>query len=303
MSRTNSPDPAPFANSLTASPRSLHSTTSSTRARMQGRQLFVEDSEPTNISSETVHIMMPELSRRPSEDQRLGYDGDEELKDASDWQPRHGDDNLTDWTLKTRPPKLTLADNEPIKNVRLSTGSAESHPPPSSPSSPDPPKPAIVPSLSLLFSFNTRSTNLCIVLPGVVFSVASGLVPPYMTDLIGKAFAAFTTYTVNTVDPALSSDALASARSTLLHSMRGYTIQFAVLAALTFVFGTVATALWVIHGERVARSLRMEVYRGVAKRDLAWFDLGMGAEEGMGADDDEAQSGAGAGGLMGRFTK
>ncbi|BGP18098.1 hypothetical protein JCM10213_004752 [Rhodosporidiobolus nylandii] len=166
------------------------------------------------------------------------------------------------------------------------------------------PTSSIQPSLSLLFSLSTRRTKLTIVLPAVLLGLANGLVPPYMTIIFGDALQAFTDFSTATSLPPseLSSEALSAARKALLHAEQTNAIKFVCLAAAVFVLNAGATALWVIHGERVARDLRTHVYEGLSRRGMEWFDKGMGGNEADGGEG-EGEGGDGAAGLMGRFTK
>lgn len=214
--------------------------------------------------------------------------------------------------IKSRPPKLDLSQSNsagdvPLSTLRFSTTSSSSaaSETPSTPAGPTKKKPTIRPTLGLVFSLSPPKTRWAILGPAILLSIVCGLFPPYMTELIGKSFQAFTDYTLAVSALDLTPDQRSAAQSALLHSIRNSAIQFLVLAALTFVLATGMVWMWVLNGERVVRTLRIELFKGIGGRDLAWFDLGMGAEEGAGEglEGDEAESGQGAGGLMGRFTK
>lgn len=167
---------------------------------------------------------------------------------------------------------------------------------------------AIQPSISLLFSLTSRSSTLFVVLPAVLMSIISGLIPPYMTELIGVAFGAFTQYAIVT-STAISDSDLAAARSTLLASTKNSSLQFVALAVMILITSTASVGLWVLNGERVVKALRTEVFLGIGAREMAWFDLGMGAgsnkeaEEGEGEREGDSAGGQGAGGLLGRFAR
>lgn len=161
--------------------------------------------------------------------------------------------------------------------------------------------PAIRPSFRTLFSLTSRSTLWTVVVPGTAFAVGSGLVPPYMTMILGDALQAFTDYGLVIGSDGVSADVLKGARSTLVHDVRLHAVKFAVLAAVVLVTSTANIALWVIHGERVARELRTYVYRGVTAKGLDWYETGMGGDPDGGQD--SATSSVDAAGLTGRFSK
>lgn len=125
-----------------------------------------------------------------------------------------------------------------------------------------------------------------------------------MTELVGTAFGSFTNYAVVLAE-APSADILKAAESTLLSETRLVAIKFACLALVTLLSTGFSLSLWIVHGERVARDLRLEIFKGIGSREMAWFDLGMGADKrGEEEDAEEGEiAGEGAGGLMGRFSK
>lgn len=275
--------------------------------RMQPRQLFPEEHhDPRAASSETLNIMaaQPVLGARGDGRQ------DEQVyeEDKGDWSAAVAKADAEAEAAVHRPPKLDLSQSVPLSNLRFSTTSSSETPPtPSSlpPPKDEPKKQTIRPTLGLIFSLSPRATRVTVLLPATLLSVVCGLFPPYMTELVGRAFGAFTTYTMVTANPTLAPEQLSQAQSALMGSVKNAAIQFVVLAGFTFFLSTAMVYLWVINGERAVRTLRMEVFKGIGGRDLAWFDLGMGVKEGAGEGEegDEKQSGQGAGGLMGRFTK
>ncbi|GAA5867089.1 hypothetical protein JCM1840_001479 [Sporobolomyces johnsonii] len=275
------------------SPRAVHS--------MQPRQLFV-DEPPVNASNETLHIMSLPRRREASGDM-VDADGKEQLANYDDVDEL--EDPLGVAAVKPaypRPPMLNLAsDAAMLPNLRYSTTSAtlSTSPTTSSTSTPNKPPP-IQPSVRLLFSLTSRSTFYCVVLPALILSIVAGLIPPYMTQVLGGALQAFTDYTTEMAQADLTAADVKAIRAALLVSVRKETIKFVVLAAVVLVVTTSNVALWVVHGERVARALRLKAYAGLSEKGLDWFDKGMGGAIGEG----EAEaSGDSAAGLMGRFTK
>jgi ATP-binding cassette subfamily B (MDR/TAP) protein 1 len=137
----------------------------------------------------------------------------------------------------------------------------------------------------------------------MLFSILSGLIPPYMTELIGKTFQAFINYSlIAATSP--SSDELSIAKAALLQSTKISSLKFLGLGIGILITSTVSLGLWALNGENVAKALRREVFMGISSRGLAWFDLGMGSETTEGEEEgDESEGGQGAGGLMGRFAR
>lgn len=166
-----------------------------------------------------------------------------------------------------------------------------------------PRKAVIQPSLALLFSLTPKSTKISIVLPGVIFAIICGLIPPYMTEILGSAFGAFTTYTIATANPNISPEALDAAKAALLRSARFVSFRFLGLAALIMVTTGISVTLWVLNGEQTVKLLRQKVFAGVGARDMEWYDLGMGTQSTEGDDGEASDAAQGAGGLMGRFSR
>jgi len=121
-----------------------------------------------------------------------------------------------------------------------------------------------------------------------------------MTQVLGDTLQHFTDYSIATANPELDRALLSAARSTLLNKVRLETVKFAALGAGVLLISTANQTLWVIHGERVARALRLKFYNGLHGKGLDWFDKGMGGQKGEGENE---SSGDSAAGLMGRFTK
>lgn len=261
---------------------------------MQPRKLFPDEQSPLDRHEEASSISM---SRETSDQDKEGREG----------TTRPG---ATRRETFTRPPALTFASGQAmLPNLRYSsTSSIVSQPSPSSPTlsststhREEPPvEPPIKPSLSLLFSLTTRPTLISIVLPAFALSIIGGLIPPYMTQVLGETLQHFTDYTIITSNPEISSPILSSARSTLLNKVRIESVKFASLGAGVLLISTANQALWVIHGERVARCLRLKVFDGLNRKGLDWFDKGMGGQKGEGETEATGDSAAG---LMGRFTK
>lgn len=279
-------------------------------------------SSPPAQSSETLHIIA-------SPDQESHYDAYEHEERVQDDYEEESKDDFKQWAGAgygdelggtsrvtygggmSKPPHLDLSNSsQPVSNVRFSTTStvlglpaSPSSPSPPSPPSTEPKKHLIQPTVSLLFSLTPRNSQLVILLPAIFLAIVCGLIPPYMTELLGQAFQAFTTYSLETASPTLTTDELSAARAKLLSSAKNSSIQFSILAGLVLACASICVSLWVINGERTITALRLEVFKGVGGRSMEWFDLGMGAEDNEGEEEGEGGAGQGAGGLMGRFTK
>ncbi|RPB05319.1 P-loop containing nucleoside triphosphate hydrolase protein [Choiromyces venosus 120613-1] len=119
-------------------------------------------------------------------------------------------------------------------------------------------------SWSSLFGF-TLKWHFVVLLPALLFSVASGLVIPLMSLLMGRIFGSFSEY---------SSDKISSEE--LLVSVSRYTNYLLFLGvAAWFVSGSFFTS-WLVFGELQARIAREELFEGVAGKDMEWFDTRKG---------------------------
>ncbi|GAA5960635.1 hypothetical protein JCM3765_005883 [Sporobolomyces pararoseus] len=265
---------------------------------MQPRKLFAEEQSPLSVDGRTgaTDLDSGSMSRTPSEERIEVRPGAIKRQTFS------------------RPPALTFAsDQAMLPNLRYSTTSSTTSL--ATPSSPTPSsstststnreeskksEPLLKPSLSLLFSLTTRSTFLTLVIPAIALSIGGGLIPPYMTQVLGDTLQHFTDYSIQTANPEIDRSILSAARSTLVNKVRLEAVKFAALGAGVLLVSTANQTLWVIHGERVAKALRLKFYNGLHGKGLDWFDKGMGGQKGEGENE---SSGDSAAGLMGRFTK
>lgn len=122
-----------------------------------------------------------------------------------------------------------------------------------------------------------------------------------MTFVLGDAFNAFARY-----QRAIGTGSRSAAGDALKSDMITVGIKLIVLGVMAVVFTTVALALWVWHGERVAKRVRTAVYNGLSKKPLAWFDLGMGKRNtnaGPAEEEEDLEENESSGGLMGRFAR
>lgn len=157
---------------------------------------------------------------------------------------------------------------------------------------PQPPSEPYVPpqpSFRLLLSLTARS-DAVILVPAILAAACAAAMPPLMTIVVGQAFDTFAHFP-STLNPPQE------ARSDLLHGIGLVAVYLAAIAAGTFFFSGALSALWITFGERTVMRLRRLVYTAVASREMEWFDLGAGADQG------EGEESVGAGGLMAKFAR
>ncbi|KAE8538153.1 hypothetical protein D1P53_006220 [Cryptococcus gattii VGV] len=154
----------------------------------------------------------------------------------------------------------------------------------------------IKPRFRRLFVFTTARDYILLLFPAVVLSILSALIQPYMSIVIGNAFAIFAAYPLNT---SLATDA---DRAALRGGVANTSIQLAVTGVLALLFNYLKGVMWTRYGETVADRLRSKVYHGVQGKPMEWYDMGMGMreeEQGEGKENDAV----GAGGLMSKFNR
>ncbi|GAA5907604.1 hypothetical protein JCM8208_000015 [Rhodotorula glutinis] len=309
-SRVASPRASPYLQPSPPRSSSLHG-----RSPRLGQSSFDASLDPSNPPSYTAspRVLFPEPTASPlhpaasAETLHIVAADAPSSKEPVQWQLGAGDGGgLEPQGGRRRPPTLDLAGSTaPLAHLRYSTASAgsASGSDASNPSAPSAAAasgaasnkpPSIRPSFRLLFSLTTRRTLWCTIVPALVCGIVSGLVPPYMTQMLGDAMQAFTDYALAVGVPGAD---VSAANSTLMHAMRDTSVKLTVAAAIVFVTSTTGLSLWVVHGERVAHALRLKVYGGITSKGIAWFDRGMGGAA------DGSEDKADAAGLMGRFTK
>ncbi|KIR76978.1 ATP-binding cassette, subfamily B (MDR/TAP), member 1 [Cryptococcus gattii EJB2] len=154
----------------------------------------------------------------------------------------------------------------------------------------------IRPRFRRLFVFTTARDYMSLLFPAVVLSILSALIQPYMSIVIGNAFAIFAAYPLNT---SLATDA---DRAALRGGVANTSIQLTVAGVLALLFNYMKGVMWTRYGETVADRLRSKVYLGVQGKPMEWYDMGMGMreeEQGEGKENDAV----GAGGLMSKFNR
>ncbi|KAF8172694.1 P-loop containing nucleoside triphosphate hydrolase protein [Pholiota molesta] len=125
------------------------------------------------------------------------------------------------------------------------------------------------PSIRLLFSLLPRRHALLLLTPAIITSVIAGGIAPFMTLVVGQA--------------------------ALLSGVGRAALMLVGLAVGSFALGSTTSALWIWVGETNVLAVRKRVYEEVTGKEMAWFDLKMGAGE--------SEEGVGAGGLMAKFSR
>ncbi|EGG03843.1 uncharacterized protein MELLADRAFT_49384 [Melampsora larici-populina 98AG31] len=126
------------------------------------------------------------------------------------------------------------------------------------------------PALGLILSFTTKFDYFLLLIPGVISSIISGLLPSYMTILLGEAFEAFTLYTLSSGE--LDSS---SAKHTLRSSIGSVSLRLLLIGVGSCLLSLLNHALWSIYAARVCEQLQTALYNSLSSRPLSWFDNGM----------------------------
>jgi ATP-binding cassette subfamily B (MDR/TAP) protein 1 len=134
-------------------------------------------------------------------------------------------------------------------------------------------------------------------LPGIILAIAGALVQPYMSIIIGDAFAVFSNY------PLQVSQASPEQNAALAAGVKLSSIKLTVAGLVAMFLNYVKGALWIRHGEGVVSRLREAVFIGVQGKEMEWFDLGMGINPDEKDEEGKNAEAIGAGGLMAKFTK
>ncbi|OAV90421.1 hypothetical protein PTTG_07595 [Puccinia triticina 1-1 BBBD Race 1] len=168
-------------------------------------------------------------------------------------------------------------------------------------------------SLIIIFSFTSKLDYVLLVLPAFLLSVLSGLLPAYMTILVGQAFQLFADYTIATTGAPDSPAIIAQAKDTLRQKIGEVAIKLVCLGGATFLLSLVTHTLWAINGSKICEKIQAAVYDSVSQRELGWFENGMktryqfSGEESANKDscptDDRSATSQSPAGLMARFAR
>jgi hypothetical protein len=111
-----------------------------------------------------------------------------------------------------------------------------------------------------LFRFYDHS-DLVILVPALVTSIASGFQIPAFTVLLGKLFSSFSDFS----NGALTGDEL-QRQATL------FVIGICIVGAAAWALGWSNMSLWLAFGEGVAKKARHAVLKGLMEKDMTWYD-------------------------------
>ncbi|WFD34945.1 ABC-type xenobiotic transporter [Malassezia cuniculi] len=140
------------------------------------------------------------------------------------------------------------------------------------------------PNLASLFNWVSRR-DIWLLVVAIIAIFAAGCIPIVMTRVLGSAFAAFVQY--NRSDP--------HANSELRRKVRDDSLILIGIAFGTVLFHFIATLSFRTVAERSVRRLRRLAFASLVKKEISWYDLGMG----ISADGKDV----GAGGLLAIFNR
>ncbi|KAH9458339.1 hypothetical protein Pst134EB_010646 [Puccinia striiformis f. sp. tritici] len=140
---------------------------------------------------------------------------------------------------------------------------------------PNPRRVGLLKSLIIIFSFTSKLDYVLLVLPAFLLSVLSGLLPAYMTILVGQAFQLFADYTIATIAATGSDSLIEQAKDTLRHEIGEVAIKLVCLGLATFLLSLITHTLWAINGSKICEKIQAAVYDSVSQRELGWFENGM----------------------------
>ena len=121
-----------------------------------------------------------------------------------------------------------------------------------------------VPSYRGLFRFCTK-TDLLVLLPALLSSLASGLIIPAFTILLGRIFTSFGSFSSNTIsDNELQSQVTVNV------------IGITIVGAAAWGLGWCHMALWLAFGENMAKRAREQIMDGLMEKSMTWFDTRVG---------------------------
>ncbi|OCF35279.1 ATP-binding cassette, subfamily B (MDR/TAP), member 1 [Kwoniella heveanensis BCC8398] len=152
------------------------------------------------------------------------------------------------------------------------------------------------PRFRALYTLSTWRDYLRLLLPGCVLAILAALIAPYMSMVIGDAFAIFAAY------PFATHVASDEARRELKRGVADTSLKLTVAGLLAVLFNYTKGLLWIWYGETVAERLRTKVYTGVQGKGMEWFDTGMGLNAEVGSEEEKREA-IGAGGLMSKFNR
>jgi ABC-type multidrug transport system fused ATPase/permease subunit len=116
------------------------------------------------------------------------------------------------------------------------------------------------PTYAGLFRFYTHS-DLPLLIPALATSIASGILIPAFTILLGRIFTQFGNFSSGL----LSSDQLE-------HEVTLLVIGVCIVGAAAWALGWAHMSLWLAFGENTAKRARERVLKGLLEKSMTWYD-------------------------------
>lgn len=117
-----------------------------------------------------------------------------------------------------------------------------------------------MPSYRGLFRFNTRS-DLALLIPALATSIASGVLVPAFSILMGKIFTSFGDFSGGQISA-----------SELERQVTLFVIGICIVGVAAWGLGWAHMALWLGFGENVAKRAREQVMKGLLEKSITWYD-------------------------------
>ena len=112
-----------------------------------------------------------------------------------------------------------------------------------------------------LFCFTTRAH--CVPLSAaIILSLASGIVIPILSIILGKLFNQFTDYGAGKIDG-----------HGLVHKISVYALYLVGLGAGAILLNAGYFGFWLVYGELQAKNVRDKLFDGLLEKDMEWFDM------------------------------
>lgn len=112
-----------------------------------------------------------------------------------------------------------------------------------------------------LFNFTTRA-HIIPLLTAIVLSIASGIVIPILSILLGKLFNQFTEYGIGKIDG-----------HDLVHKISSYALCLVGLGSGAIFLNACYFGFWLVYGELQAKNARDKLFDGLLEKDMEWFDM------------------------------
>jgi ATP-binding cassette subfamily B (MDR/TAP) protein 1 len=117
--------------------------------------------------------------------------------------------------------------------------------------------------------FFTTSSNVPVLVLGILLSIAAGAMSPAQSYVVGKLFNGFMSYATGSLK-----------LHEFVHYEKKYIYYLLAVSAGAWLFNFLEMMVWIAFGELQAKSARDRIFHGLLKKDIAWYDLrknGIGA--------------------------